>query len=550
MKTFISHFSQIADRRKILVLFIAAFVLRAICAYLYAGEIDQEGSEYARLAQNLMSGKGYVGLYTEGPQLIFPPLYPIIIASLSFVTGTVEVSGRIANIVFGAALVFPVYLIARRLFGDRVGFGAAALVAFHPYLIQFSTTVYCELVYLTLALAAVYAAMTAMDKPNRRTLIVCGALYGAAYLIRPEALTLACVSAIFILVSAACRSRQQLRETATIIALMPLVFALIAGPYIGWLSFQSGHLRFENKSILNTATELRMQKGMSQAEATDSVDEQLQPQGTYNQPHINIINMPRQGMKETIVVLLSKATSVLRDSSAEIAGAAEFGSPALFALAVLGLFGRPWCRELALQQLHLISLLGLCVAATLFVYYTASRFYIPFLVIFCIWASAGIERIAVWAKQSAAAMEMDAQRQRFASRVAGIIAIAAILLPSALFARSDLLAYRSSRQIKQLAQTCAATSDGVLRIAGTTATFAFNAHAEYVSLPYCSEETALRYLKKMNVTHVVVRQWNNDRPYLSKWLDKGVPGARQVALNLEGGEKVRVFELSKPEAAP
>jgi len=330
-----------------------------------------------------------IGLNTEGLQLIFPPLFPIIIASLSFVTGTVEVAGRIANIVFGAALMFPVYLIARRLFGDRLSFGAAALVAFHPYLIQFSTTVYCEQVYLTLALTAVYAAMTAMDTPHWRTLIICGASYGTAYLIRPEALTLVFVSVIFILVSAACRGRQQLREAAKIVLLMPLVFSLVAGPYIGWLSFQSGRLRFENKSILNTATELRMQKGMSQSEATDSVDEQLQPQGTYNQPHINIIDMFRQGIKETIVVFLSKAKPVLRNSSAEIAGAAEFGSPALFALAILGLFGRPWRREFALQQLHLTALLGLCVAATLFVYYSASRFYIPFLVIFCVWASAG-----------------------------------------------------------------------------------------------------------------------------------------------------------------
>lgn len=538
---------QDAERRKIWLILIAALVLRALCAYFYAGEIDQEGGEYARLAQNLISGRGYVGLNTEGVQLIFPPLFPIIIATLSFVTGTVELAGRIANIIFGAALVLPVFLIARRLFGSRLGFGAAALVAFHPYLVQFATTVYSEVVYLTFALTAVYAAMTAMDTPHWRTLVFCGVLYGFAYLIRPEALALVLVSTIFILVSAACRDRQRLRETAKIVLLMPLVFTLVAGPYIGWLSFQSGSLRFENKSILNTVTELRIQKGMSQSEATNKVDEELHPDGTYNQPNINIIEMPRLGIKETLVVILSKARSVLRNSSAETGGAAEFGSPALLALAVLGLFGWPWHRELALQQLHLISLLGLCSAATFFIYYSSSRFYIPFLVIFCVWASAGIDRIAAWAKQSAVAMEMDLRKQTLLGCVAGIIAIAAIMLPSALLARSSLLEYRSSRPIKQLAQSLAASS-GAMKIADTTAVFAFNAQADYVSLPYCSEETALRYLKKMNVTHVVVRQWYIvDRPYLKKWLDLGVPESREVAFNTKTGEKVRVFELSKLE---
>lgn len=542
-----SSILQDPEWRKIWLILIAALVLRALCVYFFAGEIDQEGGEYARLAQNLISGRGYVGLNTEGVQLIFPPLFPIIIAALSFVTGTVEVAGRVANIIFGAALMLPVYLIARRLFGSRIGFGAAALVAFHPYLVQFSATVYGEVVYLTFALTAVYAAMTAMDTPHWRTLVFCGVLYSFAYLIRPEALALVLVSTIFILVSAACRGRQRLRETAKIVWLMPLVFTLVAGPYIGWLSFQSGSLRFENKSIVNTVTQLRIQKGMSQSEADYKVDEELHPDGTYTQPNINIIEMPRLGIKEFLVVILSKATSVLQNSSAGTAGAAEFGSPALFALAVLGLFGRPWHRELALQQLHLISLLGLCGAATFFIYYSSSRFYIPFLVIFCIWASAGINRIAAWARQSAVAMEIDLRKQTFLGCVAGIIAIAAILLPSALVARSSLLTYRSTRPNKHLAQSLAASS-GAMKIADTGAVFAFNAQADYVPLPYCSEETALRYLKKMNVTHIVVRQWFiADRPYLKKWMDLGVPESREVAFNTKTGEKVRVFELSKLE---
>jgi 4-amino-4-deoxy-L-arabinose transferase-like glycosyltransferase len=135
--------SLIRARSGLLLIFLAALSIRAVCCVLFSGEIDAEGAEYARIAQNLLAGKGYVGIGMAGTQLFFPPLYPFLIAGVTVITGDAEISARIINIVMGALLACPVYLIGRRMFDESKGLGAAALVAFHPYLVWLSTTVRC-----------------------------------------------------------------------------------------------------------------------------------------------------------------------------------------------------------------------------------------------------------------------------------------------------------------------------------------------------------------------------------------------------------------------
>ena len=108
------------------------------------------------------------------------------------------------------------------------------------------------------------------------------------------------------------------------------------------------------------------------------------------QPNIDVINSSKPSARQLVTMLLKKSKGVLTDSSAAVASNLAFGSPALFAIAVLGLFSRPWQSRVLLDQVHLISLMSLAVFATFFIYNSQPRFYILILVVFCIWASAGI----------------------------------------------------------------------------------------------------------------------------------------------------------------
>jgi asparagine N-glycosylation enzyme membrane subunit Stt3 len=120
----------------LIAIFFVALIVRAVCVAIFYGEIDTEGSEYARIAQNIAMGNGYSGIATEGTQLIFPPLFPFLIASISFLLNSAEAAGRSLSVASGALLIFPVYLIGCRLFSRKVALGGAALVALHPNLLS------------------------------------------------------------------------------------------------------------------------------------------------------------------------------------------------------------------------------------------------------------------------------------------------------------------------------------------------------------------------------------------------------------------------------
>ena len=532
--------------RTLFLVFLAALGVRALCAVLFTGEIDTEGAEYARIAQNIIVGKGYEGLATEGTQLFFPPLFPLLIAGVSFITGDAEIAGRFLSVLSGASLVYPIYLIARRMFDEAVGLGAAVLIAVHPYLVQFSTTAFCESTYLMLLLTALYLAMSAIDKPTWHRLAVSGGLYGFAYLVRPEAFIFMLVGLVFIVLGRALLGQGDLRAVMRRIPVMPICFFVVASPYIGWLSLQTGQLRMEGKSLLNVATELQIQQGLPLEEAAFKVGKDLTAQGVWNQPNINIVRSHSLSSRELITMIVNKSKEVMRNLYKSVATSLEFGSPALFALAVLGFLGGLSRRSVVLDQLHLLSLLALSTFATFFIYYSALRFYLLFLLFFCIWASAATTRLILWARKSAAMLGLGARRQAIAGAVAQILAGAAVVIPSAAWTYPEFTEARGTRSREALSANLAASQTS-MRVADVETPFAFHANAGFVWLPYCDETTALRYLEKMRVTHVIVRSDElGSRPYLKKWMEKGVPNSHLVARTTSGtGDIVQIYDLQR-----
>jgi asparagine N-glycosylation enzyme membrane subunit Stt3 len=83
------------------------------------------------VAENLAAGQGYIGL-SGNLQLLYPPLFPGLIALGTALFEHAELVARIIDIVFGAALVVPTFLITRLIGGSRVAAVGALLVAFHP----------------------------------------------------------------------------------------------------------------------------------------------------------------------------------------------------------------------------------------------------------------------------------------------------------------------------------------------------------------------------------------------------------------------------------
>ena len=185
-----------------LILVAAALMIRIAAMYYWGtGTIESEGAEYAKIAENLRNGVGYVGLVFPGPQVHFPPLFPWLIAGASFFTRDYELAARLVALIFGALLPLPVFGIASRLFNRRVGFIGAGLVLLHPLSIHLSFMVYSEGPYATLLLFAVYLVIRALEDPSIKRWLAIGAAFGICYLVRAESLAVFAISLLFALVA-------------------------------------------------------------------------------------------------------------------------------------------------------------------------------------------------------------------------------------------------------------------------------------------------------------------------------------------------------------
>ena len=160
--------------------------LRVYWAVHHGGVLEGNGCEYARIAENLRKHWAYVGLF-EGPELMFPPFYPMLLALGSFVVGSVDHAARLIPVIAGLLLVPAAFGLGQVLYGPRVGLTFAALTALHPLLIDLSSTAYSESVYLPLMLGGLYWGLLGLRSGQRRPMVLCGVAFGLASITRPEA---------------------------------------------------------------------------------------------------------------------------------------------------------------------------------------------------------------------------------------------------------------------------------------------------------------------------------------------------------------------------
>jgi len=231
----------------LLILFLA-FSLRLLSVLFLTGSIDTEGAEYARIAENLLNGTGYVGMATPGTELMFPPLFPLLIAGVSVLTHQLEMAGRLISITAGTLLVLPVFYIALQLYQRNVAYVAATLAACHPLLVGYASTVFVETTYMSLVLSGAYWSLRCLSSVTARAFLLAGSFFGLAYLCRPEAALYPFLTILFLTAATFVTKHRQVGQVARLCSLLLTVSLILASPYVTWLSVQTGQIRWEGKT--------------------------------------------------------------------------------------------------------------------------------------------------------------------------------------------------------------------------------------------------------------------------------------------------------------
>ena len=178
---------------------------------------------YVRMAEDLLAGHRAPSPAHHG--------YPALVALASLVLPGREVPGRAVSMLASLAIVALTWWLARRRVSAAVAWAPATLVALHPLLAVYGGAIMTESTFLCLALAG-----TALLEARRAR--VGGALLGAAWWVRPEAVLLAPLAVALVPLRA--RERTLALALATCVAL----------PYSLVLRLEQGTWSLTPKSVL------------------------------------------------------------------------------------------------------------------------------------------------------------------------------------------------------------------------------------------------------------------------------------------------------------
>jgi 4-amino-4-deoxy-L-arabinose transferase-like glycosyltransferase len=532
----------------LLFLFGIATAFRLAWMWTQVAAIENEGAEYCRLAENLINGKSYLGVVAnEGLQLNFPPLYPLLIGLLSFPLRDFEAAGRVVSLLAGVGLVWAVYLVCRSIYGPRVAFIGASVVATHPVLVGFSASVYSEGPYITLMVFAIYWALRTAKHRSISAGSIAGALFGLAYLTRPEALFLSLVLLVPLFVLGFVW--RDPRGAAASSAGLVLALMIVASPYVAFLSINAGHLRWEGKGAIIYAIGERISSGMTYLEASYGIDQDLREVGIHLKSNREVVQSGAMRIRDwdslsrVARYFAASARRNLADLYRVVADDRAFGSPILFILALLGLFRSPWSKERTTCEAILLVLFCASLMVLLVGQGHDFRHTLLLLPILIIWAAKGIDEFGEWAKGTASALvPRYSHRLGVGCRCLIILALWGVALRNV----GTVGEFVQSKwaHLKTAGLWLQRHEPGPKNILGTRTAVPYYARGDLWYLPYAQSSLALRYIEKKNPDFIVL-QSPGRRPFEESWMRDGIPGTKAKLIYSGGSERegrVMIYE--------
>ena len=229
----------------------AALVLRLIVmCFTYSIQMDPSGDhwvfgwETGRVARSIATGHGFSSPYSEptGPTALIPPLYTYLVAGVFKLFGIYTTSSALVlltlNNIFSALTCLPIFLIARRAFGEHVAVWAGWIWVFFPYSIALSNTVVWETMLTTLLFS--WLVFFTLQLEHVRSLgawIGYGLLWGVAALSSPSVLSVLPFLGVWVWI----RHWRRGSNCTGVAIVASLVFFATVAPWIWRCSQTYGH---------------------------------------------------------------------------------------------------------------------------------------------------------------------------------------------------------------------------------------------------------------------------------------------------------------------
>ena len=206
--------------------------------------------------------------------------------------------------------------------------------------------------------------------------------------------------------------------------------------------------------------------------------------------------------------------------------ASFLGSPFVWILAGVGLFSRPWNRIRLADEGLLCGMVALTLLILGSMHFIWTRFLLALLPIALIWAAKGAVSLHEWIHQILKRKEPEANNYR--QILAWALPIGLILLVILVAARGILdfgeVTEARRAEAKSAGGWIASQSNETKTSWSVGMVVPYYAGTVARLLPYSDSTTALAYLRKKAPDFIVLRGDEiQQRPYLSSWLQEGIP---------------------------
>jgi 4-amino-4-deoxy-L-arabinose transferase-like glycosyltransferase len=233
------------ELRWLVALTLIAFALRLLMS-LREHDVLWDGYYYGLLGRNLIRGN-----FAEGLSTYWSPLYPFLVGISSLIFPDLMFAATFVSVVAGTLLVPLLYLMVREFYGHEAAGVGASLVIIYPPLVLYSAVFLTEATYTLLFAGAVFAGWLALTRWRAKYFLTWGVLFGACYLVKPEAFAYVGLALVVAIVAAIIRREVFKLRTILNLALLVVAFAALSAPYLFFLHAQTGHWMISEKTDIH-----------------------------------------------------------------------------------------------------------------------------------------------------------------------------------------------------------------------------------------------------------------------------------------------------------
>jgi len=518
-----------------------ALVLRAISAD-HRPMIADDETVYVRMAENLSVGKAPFDI-TGMTSTVWTPLTPMYISGLAHFVGSYIVSAYVIEVVFGTLIILPVYLLGRQLFSERTGLMAGVLVAVSPLLIDYSSRVYSESLYVFFMMMGLVFGWEMMKRNLLLPSVLTGLSLGLAFLANSSALIY--LAFLSILALAVTFVRGSWRRSGVNLSLMLAVFSMFAAPYIFFLHHESGQWTYTGKQVYLNSLMADLRWDTTQGYMNGAL--QLTDDG--HDVKINRLAEKTQNDSAVSAVLKQPGQSLHQFIQNYESFDQNFIPQVFFIgylpLLGLGLFARSWDRQRA-KSIGYVILMMSPALLVLLLWEQGPRYYIPFVPLGLLFAAEGWQKLENWGLQSCASIFNNSGNRW--SRLIPWLVGAMVLIPIMPIVKTTVTTEPYQPVYREAGEWLKKNAGPGNTIMSVEFSAPYYSGGDAVSFPYADYERTTAYARYMHIDYLVITKEDLDqwRPQMSRLLlaaDQHPDWEKVKSTNYGTDDEVFIFKL-------